>query len=49
MTHENEKSQTNTNILLNSKRSPLKLESDGGGEWYISLFQNFLKVNYIQH
>ena len=28
-------------ILRTSKRFPIKLESDRGSEWYISIFQNF--------
>ena len=35
-------------ILSLSKRRPLKLESDRGSEWYISVFQNFLEVKNIQ-
>ena len=38
-----------SNILSSSKRSPLKIESDRGKEWYNSIFQNFLKSNNIQH
>ena len=30
-----------SNILSSSKRSPLKLESDRGAEFYNSIFQNF--------
>ena len=33
-----------SNILSTSKRSPLKIESDRGSEWYNSIFQNFLKA-----
>ena len=44
---KNKYSQTKTqefsNILTASKRSPLKLESDRGGEWYNSFFSKFLK------
>ena len=44
--------QTITNecsiILTTSKRSPLKIESDRGKEWYNSVFQNFLKAKSIQ-
>ena len=36
-----------SNILTTSKRSPIKLESDRGSEWYSSIFQNFLKVKNI--
>ena len=38
-----------SNILSTSKRSPLKLESDRGKEWYNSIFQNFLKTKNIHH
>ena len=38
-----------SNILATSKRSPLKLESDGGAEFYNSFFQNSLKSKNIQH
>ena len=47
------KSQTITNefsnILSTSKRSPVKLESDRGKEWYKSVFQTFLRSKNIQH
>ena len=50
---KNKYSQTITNefsnILTTSKRSPVKLESDRGSEWYNSVFQNFLKGKNIQH
>ena len=50
---KNEYSQTITNefsnILTTSKRKPLKLESDIGSEFYISIFQNFLKTKNIHH
>ena len=50
---KNKYSQTITNefsnILTNSKRKPLKLESDRGSEFYNSIFQNFLKSKNIQH
>ena len=50
---KNKNSQTITNefsnILTKSKRSPLKLESDRGAEWYNSVFQNLLKSKNIQH
>ena len=50
---KNKYSQTITNefsnILTSSKRKPLKLESDRGTEFYISIFQNFLKSKNIQH
>ena len=32
-----------SNILATSKRSPLKIESDRGAGFYISVFQNFLR------
>ena len=38
-----------SNILSKSKRSPIKLESDRGAEFYNSIFQNFLKSKNIQH
>ena len=38
-----------SNNLTKSKRKPLKLESDRGGEFYNSVFQNFLKSKNIQH
>ena len=38
-----------SNILIKSKRKPLKLESDRGTEFYNSIFQNFLKKKNIQH
>ena len=44
---KNKYSQTITNelsnILTTSKRKPLKLESDGGSEFYKRIFQNFLR------
>ena len=50
---KNKYSQTITNefsnILTNSKRKPLKIESDRGSEFYNSIFQNFLKTKNIQH
>ena len=50
---KNKYSQTITNefsnILTTSKRSPVKLDSDRGTEFYISIFQNFLKSKNIQH
>ena len=46
--HKNKYSKTKThefsNILSSSKRSPLKLESDRGKEWYKSNFQSLLKL-----
>ena len=38
-----------SNILTKSKRSPLKLESDRGSEWYNLIFQSFSKGKSIQH
>ena len=38
-----------SNILTESKRKPLKIESDRGSEFYNSIFQNFLKSKNIQH
>ena len=50
---KNKYSQTITNefsnILTTSKRSPLKIESYRGAEFYNSIFQNFLKSKSIQH
>ena len=50
---KNKYSQTITNefsnILSTSKRKPLKLESDRGTEFYISIFQNFLKSKNLRH
>ena len=50
---KNKYSQTITNefsnILSTSKRKPLKIESDRGTEFYISIFQNFLKSKNIHH
>ena len=44
---KNKNSQTITDafsdISSTSKRSPLKLESDRGKEWYNSISQNFLR------
>ena len=47
---KNEYGETITNEFSNittSKRRPPKLESDRGSEWYNSVFQNFLKVKFI--
>ena len=38
-----------SNILSTSKRSPLKLESDRGKEWYNSIFQNLLSNKKTRH
>ena len=38
-----------SSILTASKRSPLKLESDRGAEFYDSVFQNYLTGKNIQH
>ena len=50
---KNKYSQTITNefsnILIKSKRKPLKIESDRGTEFYNNVFQNFLKTKNIQH
>ena len=50
---KNKYSQTITNefskILTTSKRSPVKLESDRGAEFYNGIFQNFLKSKNIHH
>ena len=50
---KNKYSQTITNefsnILTTSKRSPLKIESDRGSEFYNFIFQNFLKSKNIRH
>ena len=50
---ENKNRQTITNefsnIFKKSKRSALKIGSDRGGEFYNSIFQNFLKVKIIHH
>ena len=37
------------NILTTSKRSPIKLESDRGSEWYNSVFKNCIKNENIHH
>ena len=50
---KNKYSQTITNAFSNtltkSKRSPLKIESDRGAEFYNSIFRNFWKLKNIQH
>ena len=38
-----------SNILTTSKRRPVKIESDGGAEFYNSIFQSFLKIKNIHH
>ena len=38
-----------SNVLSMSKRTPLKNESDRGGERYNLVFQNFLKSKNTQH
>ena len=38
-----------SNILIKSKRKPVKIESDRGSEFYNSIFQNFLKSKNIHH
>ena len=49
---KNKYSQTITNdfsnILTTSKRSPLKIGSDRGTEFYNSFFQNFLEARNIE-
>ena len=37
-----------SNILSSSKRSPLKIESNRGAEFYNSIFVSFLQSKYIQ-
>ena len=50
---KNKYSQTITNefsnLLIKSKRKPIKIESDRGTEFYNVIFQNFLKSKGIQH
>ena len=50
---KNKKSQTVTNefsnYLTTSKRSPGKIESDRGAEFYNSIFENFVEAKNIQH
>ena len=50
---KNKNSQTITNefsnILTTSKRKPLKIESDRVTEFFISIFQNFMRSKNIQH
>ena len=50
---KNKNNQTITekfsNILTSSKRSPLKIESHCGAEFYNGIFQNFLTAKKIQH
>ena len=38
-----------SNLLTTTERSPLKIESDRGTEFYNSIFQNFLKNKNIHH
>ena len=38
-----------SNILTKSKRSPYKLESDRGSEWYNSIFQKIIKNKITHH
>ena len=51
MKNKNSKTITDEflNVLSQSKRKPLEIESDRGGEYYISVFQNFLKSKNIHH
>ena len=50
---KNKYSQTITNefsnILIKSKRKPVKIEPDRGSEFYNSVFQKFLKAKNIHH
>ena len=50
---KNKYSQTITNefsnILIKSKRKPVKIESDRGTEFYNNVLQNFLEAKNIQH
>ena len=50
---KNKNSETITNefsnIISSSKRKPNMIESDRGKEFYNSTFQNFLKLNNIDH
>ena len=46
--YSQQKTQEFSNILTKSKRSPLKIESDRGAEFYNSIFQNFSKAKTIQ-
>ena len=36
------------NILINSKRKPILIESDRGKEFYNNIFQDFLNKNHIK-
>ena len=38
-----------SNFITSSKRSPLKVESDRGSEWYNSTFQSLLKSKNVHH
>ena len=38
-----------SNILSSSKRSPHKIESDRGAEFYNSIFQNFMQSKKLYH
>ena len=38
-----------SSILTTSKRSPVKIESGRGNEWYNTIFQDFFKVKNIHH
>ena len=50
---KNKYSQTITEefskILTKSKRKPLKIESDRGAEFYINIFQKFIKNKNFRH
>ena len=47
--HSQTITQEYSNKLTTSKRKRKKLESDRGSEWYIDIFQNFLKAKNIHH
>ena len=49
--NKNSQAKTNelSNILSSSKRSPVKIESDRGSEFYNSIFQNSLESKNTQH
>ena len=44
-----QKTEDFSNILTKSKGSPLRIESDRRADFYISIFQNFLKSKTIRH
>ena len=47
---KNKKTKTDnfSKVLTKSKEEPLKIEGDRGGQWYNSIFRNFLKAKKIQ-